>query len=283
MSGIVYFLLFLWSIVQTTAFWFPAVTMINAIKDHDGNLLFLSIFMLIIVNLIVGFISIFVLGQFHKDEEKKHFFFKSAINGLCGSIRLPMHIIIRIIAIFNSDLPLDWGCYDGDNWVSILIYSATLLDIEPSWGDFPDRDDDHESRPRYIRKARGEIAKDSHHALHPYVTENDGKVHGPSDVLAQARSIASFCSTYVEKDGNVIDIDFGARLSGNTIFFAINVRQTKSKGFSSQYALDSFQNMVVSTIDSKEKQITELMQKYAANTTFDREYSVQFEKGKWNF
>jgi len=236
----------------------------------------------IVINLVVGFITILVTGQLNKEDEKKHLFFKTVVNALCGAIRLPMHIIIRIIAIFNSSLPLDWGAYDGDNWVSIIIYSATLLDIEPSWGDFPDRENDHKSSPKYIRKARKEIANTPHHALRPYVVENDGRVHGPNDVLAQARSVASFCSTYVESEGNQIDIKFGARLSGNTLYFTINLNQSRSKPFQSQYDSERFQNNVISCLETQQKEIAKLMKKYAEKTEFDREYSVEFEKGRWN-
>ena len=132
MTGIVYFLLFLWSIVQSIAFWFPVAIIIDAFKNVQYDLVFLLLFVFIIVNFIIGFLSIFILGQFHRDETEHHFLFKAIVNGLCGSVRLPMHILIRIILIFD-DVPIDWGCYDNDNWVSIIIYSATLLDIEPSW------------------------------------------------------------------------------------------------------------------------------------------------------
>lgn len=283
MSGIVYFLLFLWSIVQTVAFWLPIIAIVEACKasfNSDAFIFFGLIF--IVVNLIVGFITIFVIGQYDKEDEEKHLFFKSVVNGLCGSIRLPMHILIRIIAMFNPSLPLDWGAYDSDNWVSTIIYSATLLDIEPSWGDFPERISDHESSPKYIRKTRKQIASKSHHALRPFVVENDGRVHGPDDVLAQARSVAEYCSTYVESKGNQIDIQFGARLSGNTLYFKVDLRQSRSKPFSSQYDLESFQDQVIACLEMQQREIANLMKKYAENTEFDREYSVEFEKGSWD-
>lgn len=89
------------------------VIIIDAFKNVQYDLVALMFFAFIIVNFIVGFLSIFILGQFDKDEEK-HFLFKSIINGLCGSIRLPMHVLISIILLFN-DVPIDWGCYDNDN------------------------------------------------------------------------------------------------------------------------------------------------------------------------
>ena len=274
------FLLFLWSIVQSIAFWFPMVIIIDAFKNVQYDLVALMFFAFIIVNFIVGFLSIFILGQFDKDEEK-HFLFKSIINGLCGSIRLPMHVLISIILLFN-DVPIDWGCYDNDNWVSIIIYSATLLDIEPSWGDFPDRINDHDSSPKYIKKLRNNISNTPNHALKPFVTESDGRLHGPNDVLNQARSVAKYCSTYVEEKQNRIDINFEARLSGNTVYFYINLNRTKFKGFPSQYDLDNYNNQVMSSLDRQQDQILDLMKKYAEKNDLDREYSVVFEKGTWN-
>ena len=281
MTGIVYFLLFLWSIVQSIAFWFPMVIIIDAFKNVQYDLVALMFFAFIIVNFIVGFLSIFILGQFHRDETEHHFLFKAIVNGLCGSIRLPMHVLIRIILLFN-DVPIDWGCYDNDNWVSIIIYSATLLDIEPSWGDFPDRINDHDSSPKYIKKLRNNISNTPNHALKPFVTESDGKLHGPNDVLNQARSVAKYCSTYVEEKQNRIDINFEARLSGNTVYFYINLNRTKFKGFSSQYDLDSYNNQVMSSLDRQQDQILDLMKKYAEKNDLEREYSVVFEKGTWN-
>lgn len=280
MNSIVYFLLFLWSIVQAVAFWFPMVSIIGSFQNAQSGDAVLFILLFIIVNLVIGFISIFILGQFDKDEEK-HFLFKSVINGLCGAIRLPMHILVRIILIFN-DLPIDYGCYDNDNWVSIIIYSATLLDIEPSWGDFPDRLFDHDSSPKYIKKLRQNISNTPNHALKPFVVESDGKLHGPSDVLNQAHSVAKYCSTYVEENGNRVDIDFNARLSNNTIYFIININSSHFKGFSSQYELDNFNNKIMSTLEYEQNQIVELMQKYAEKNNLNQEYTVNFEKGKWN-
>ena len=118
--------------------------------------------------------------------------------------------------------------------------------------------------------------------LKPFVTESDGRLHGPNDVLNQARSVAKYCSTYVEEKQNRIDINFEARLSGNTVYFYINLNRTKFKGFSSQYDLDSYNNQVMSSLDRQQDQILDLMKKYAEKNDLDREYSVVFEKGTWN-
>ena len=108
MNSIVYFLLFLWSIVQAVAFWFPMVSIIGSFQNAQSGDAFLFILLFIVVNLVIGFISIFILGQFHRDETEHHFLFKAIVNGLCGSIRLPMHVLIRIILLFN-DVPIFWG------------------------------------------------------------------------------------------------------------------------------------------------------------------------------
>lgn len=36
---------------------------------------------------------------------------------------------------------------------------------------------------KYIKKLRNNISNTPNHALKPFVTESDGKLHGPSDVL----------------------------------------------------------------------------------------------------
>ena len=75
MSAIVYFLLFLWSIVQTVAFWLPIIAIVETCKEsfHTDAFIFFGL-IFIVVNLIVGFITIFVIGQYDKEDEEKHFF-----------------------------------------------------------------------------------------------------------------------------------------------------------------------------------------------------------------
>lgn len=280
MSAIVYFLLFLWSIVQTGVFWFSGYLIYSCITTNSGGLIVCILFF-IVANMLIGFLSIFITGQYHSDEEKR-FLLKTIINALCASVRLPMHILIRLILLFNSSVPIDWGCFDNDNVISLIIYSATLLDVEPFIGDIPDRVSDHESSPKYIKKARKEIASKKHHAMKPYVEESDGLIHDAADMMSQAKAVAKYCSTFVWEHGNRVDIDLTARLSQNTIYFTINLKRTLRKAFASVDDEESFANQVKYTIESTQKKVFEMMQKWASKNQMTDEYYIDFEKGRWD-
>lgn len=283
MSGIVSILMFLWTIVQAAAFWLPGSAIIDAIKSGNSDLLFFGILGFIIANMLVGFLTIFVIGEYNREDIEKHFLFKTIVNGLLGGIRLPLHIISRLLLLFFSGLNMEWGCYDGDNWVSVIIYSATLLDVEPSWGDFPDRLFEHES-PRYVKKYKKAISKEKYHAMKPYVEPySDGKVHGANDVLGQARAVAKSCSTFVWEYGNRVNINFTARLSGDTIYFTYSMTHYIKKPFKSLSDKDSFENMLVSKLETSTKEIKERMNKWSSINELDGDYYISIERGNIDF
>lgn len=275
MSGFVYFLLFLWSIVQTGVFW---LLLLEAIKTGG-----ISIVVFILVILVIGFLNIFFSGQIHKGE-KKRFLFKTIVNAITSAVRLPIHIIVFVLTLFDIEPDMDWGCFDEDNWVSIIIYSATLIDVEPSWGDFPDRVGGRDSSSKFAQKVRKDISKGSNPAIKPYVdSSSDGRVHGASDVLNHGRGVAKYCSTYLWEYGNRVDIDFTARLSGNTITFVYNMKHSIKKPFNTLDEKNKFEEDLLYSLKRQKKEIEEMMNKWSSNNALDGDYYINFEKGSINF
>lgn len=275
MSGFVYFLLFLWSIVQTGVFW---LLLLEAIKTGG-----ISIVVFILVILVIGFLNIFFSGQIHK-EEKKRFLFKTIVNAITSAVRLPIHIIVFVLTLFDIEPDMDWGCFDEDNWVSIIIYSATLIDVEPSWGDFPDRVGGRDSSSKFAQKVRKDISKGSNPAIKPYVdSSSDGRVHGASDVLNHGRGVAKYCSTYLWEYGNRVDIDFTARLSGNTVTFVYNMKHSIKKPFNTLDEKNKFEEDLLYSLKRQKKEIEEMMNKWSSNNALDGDYYINFEKGSINF
>lgn len=276
MSSIVYFLLFLWSIVQSGVFW---IFLFTQIINTDPNNLSVSIPVFILINLFIGFITIFFTGQIHRSE-KKRFLFKTIINALTAPLRLPLHIIVTFLMAADIVDYVDWGCYDEDNIVSIIVYSATLIDFEPSWGDFPSRVSEHSSTNAVVTKVRKDIAKKDNHAMKPYVeTSGNGRTNGTMDVLNQARVVAKYCNSYVSNFGNRVDITFSPRMSGTVVYFAINLRHTSRNAFKSIEDKEQFERSLDYNIDRLKNEVFELMNKWSSVNYFDNDYSVKFEKG----
>lgn len=245
------------------------------------------LFLFIPLNLAIAFLSVFVMGEFHF-REKKRLLSKTLINFFCAPFRFPIHIIVRLLLLFDIDVPVDYGCFDNDNFVSTLLYSLTLADFEPSWGDYPSRDTNHTKGTRSQIKTMKYLKK---HPENPYnylasnapsPSTGQGQVCGFPQVLNYAFKTAKFHSCYYHEYGNKVNIDFKPMSEGNTIVFRINLDHVIRKPFNNEYDYNSFESGLQIRIDSAKNSIRNDMKTFAERNTVTVDVSIRFEKGAWN-
>ena len=220
--------------------------------------------------------------MFSKEEEKHHLLAKTLIYFLVAPLKLPVCIIVRfliLIDVGNLNTSVEYGCFDSDNIVSTIIYAISFYDAEPSWGDYPSRESDHERGNTVQRKFRKEVSKGKHQAIAPYVVEGDGKTKYPADVLAQAKNVAKYCSSNVWEYGNKMDINVTASLrNSNTIVFTFTYVHSIKKDFKSKSDLDSFQNHFQDKVNDTAKNLHDMMQKWFDVNIVEGEYSIDYKE-----
>lgn len=255
--------------IQSTVFWYILIGYLMRIDEfidirmHIGFWI-LSFILLLIISLIDKFVRGFDMGEIFVDALLSPFRFIAQF--------------ITMILCFLEKVNIERGGYTGYSLWSRFVFilcSVDPIDIDGT------KEIQYYVPPRTYSKSRYS-SNSSHSSSQSQKPSAPKRMLGAADVLNQAQRVARGSCSFVWENGNRVEIDYSARMSGNTVYFKISLRRTLRANFRSLDDKESFENSLAYHISSGQKRIRDMMQTWYEKYTFDNKYYIDFEKGSWN-
>lgn len=255
--------------IQSTVFWFILIVYLMRIDEfidirmHIGFWTF-SFIVLLIISLIDKFVRGFEIGGIFVDA-------------LLSPFRLIAQFITMILC-FQEKVNIERGGYTGYSLWSRFVFilcSVDPLDLDGT------KEIQYYVPPRTYSKPRYS-SNSSYSSSQSQKPSAPKRMLGAADVLNQAQGVARYCCDFVWEKGNRVEIDYSARMSGNTVYFKISLRRTLRANFRSLDDKENFENSLAYGISAGQKRIRDMMQSWYEKYTFDKKYYIDFERGSWN-
>lgn len=255
--------------IQSAVFWYILIGYLMRIDEfidirmHIGFWI-LSFIVLLIISLIDKFVRGFDMGEIFVDA-------------LLSPFRFIAQFITMILCFLEKVNIEREGYTDYSLWSRFvfILCSVDPLDLDGT------KEIQYYVPPRTYSKP-SYSSNSSHSSSQSQKPSAPKRMLGAADVLNQAQRVARGCCGFVWENGNRVEIDYSARMSGNTVYFKISLRRTLRANFRSLDDKESFENSLAYHISSDQRKIRDMMQSWYEKYTFDNKYYIDFERGSWN-
>lgn len=255
--------------IQSTVFWYILIAYLmridefGDIRNHIGFWV-LSFIILLIISLIDKFVRGFDMGEIFVDA-------------LLSPFRFIAQFITMIMCFQEKVILEREGYTDYSLWSRFVFILCSVDPLDPDGT----KETQYYVPPRTYSKPKYS-SNSSHSSSQSQKPSAPKRMLGAADVLNAARRTAKYYSSFVWEKGNRVEIDYSARMSGNTVYFKISLRRSLRANFRSLDDKESFENSLAYHISSDQKKIRDMMQSWYEKYTFDNKYYIDFERGSWN-
>lgn len=255
--------------IQSTVFWYILIVYLMRIDEFSDIRMHIgfwavSFIVLLIISLIDKFVRGFEIGEIFVDALLSPFRFIAQF--------------ITMILCFQEKVNIEREGYtDYSLWSRFVFILCSVNPLDPDGT----KKTQYYVPPRTYSKPRYS-SNSSYSSSQSQKPSAPKRMLGAADVLNHAQRVAKGCCNFVWENGNRVEIDYSARMSGNTVYFKISLRRTLRANFRSLDDKESFENSLAYQISSDQKKIRDMMHSWCDKYTFDNNYYIDFERGSWN-